>query len=774
MLQFDRLLAKSIPSESENNQIPPSCLLEQHLKDVHSVATAIVDEIGSLALQSIGLYDSDAWLPRLYRTLTFAAATHDLGKANNRFQAMLRRDPVLGRQPIRHEALSVYILLCVNDIRQKVFHQGNPNIEDACALLSILGHHTKYFTKGSRTAGKSDPEASGCINLLIHHNDFASCLSVAGIQIEKLPVLDKLSTDDVLDDIDMQIMNVFYQYQDEFGYNNQNPIQSLNSDWGRFLALIKVLIMTSDGAGSAIPRHPNTTPSQWTQRHLKARLQKDDLIFVIKKRLNGQNLRNFQKKIASSTSRITVAIAGCGTGKTIGAYGWANQRALNRKLCICYPTTGTATEGFGDYVIDSDIPSNLIHGRASVDLQGLLSNKHYSTNSHILKIKGLEHITCTIAVSTVDAVLGMLQNHKRGLYSSAAIVSSAFIFDEIHSYDDQLWRTLLCAMRFMRGTPVLLMTATLQQHRRTELINLFEDITFIDGPPELEEMKRYTIQDANTKTIIEKAADYVRQGMRVLFVSNTVERTMKRAAEVSKILNCTLGNPPVLVYHSRFKYEDRVDRHRELINYFRSNGENSSGVIGFTTQVAEMSLDIDSDILITDLCPISSLIQRFGRLNRNAQPSTCAPRPCFVMDVADTKSLPYDPIDLRLARQWLDLLKGIPISQKELNQAYDLLNQSNKQNDDMPQPVPALIDDPIHAHPCSLRDQGITASFILAQDRNQAAQSADDAARLTLPMLLPSTGEHHAWPTLNMAFIVPKNAILYNPLLGASWCLNKR
>lgn len=704
---FKYLLAKSVPQQS--TVLPKACLLGNHLADVHSVAQAIIDEVGDLALESVGL-QNDVWKTRLRKSLTLAAGAHDLGKANDRFQAMLRGDKILGKQPVRHEAISIYLMLCVAEVHDVLFPSDGPTIEDTCSLLAILGHHVKYYDRGSLVAGRSSLDTSENVKLLVDHVDFNNCLSLINIKIGNF-YLPKIPANQILYEVDNEITNIFDKFIDQFG---RKPIERLESEWGRFLTLIKVLLMTCDGAGSAIPRHPGVSPAQWIKSCLEKRLREGSLTSVIQKRLNGRPLRNFQRDIASSATRITVAIAGCGTGKTLGAYGWANIRAINRKLCVCYPTTGTATEGFGDYVMESDVPSDLVHSRASVDLS-LLSNKP-TTNSSLkpnnnfsqfLKIKGLEHISCTVAVSTVDAVLGMLQNHKRGLYSSAAIVSSAFIFDEIHSYDESLWRTLLYALRLMRGAPILLMTATLQEHRRAELATLFSnEISFVEGPADLELMPRYIIQDISQNDAMTLAAESVKVGKRVLFVSNTVDRTMKRADKVAKLLNCVQGESPVLIYHSRFKYEDRVCRHRELIDYFQIN-PGQSGVAGFTTQVAEMSLDIDADILITDLAPMSAIIQRLGRLNRNVDPTSCSPRCCYVVDVEDKKSMPYEVNDLQLARQWLDSLRGSPKSQRDLAQAFNALspNICDTNVDDV---VPSLIGSPIRAYPGNLRDQGVT------------------------------------------------------------------
>ena len=68
--------------------------------------------------------------------------------------------------------------------------------------------------------------------------------------------------------------------------------------------------------------------------------------------------------------RDVIGSAQTGTGKTAAAYLWAARHADGKKLFFCYPTTGTATEGFLGYVHETKVEAKLIHSRAMVDLEG--------------------------------------------------------------------------------------------------------------------------------------------------------------------------------------------------------------------------------------------------------------------------------------------------------------------------------------------------------------------------------------------------------------------
>src|SRR5439155_8572333 len=126
-------------------------------------------------------------------------------------------------------------------------------------------------------------------------------------------------------------------------------------------------------------------------------------------------------------------------------------------------------------------------------------------------------------------------------------------------------------------------------------------------------------------------------------------------------------------YHSRFKYRDRRDRHRGIVDTFSLDV--GIGIIAVTTQVAEMSLDLDADILITEIAPIPALIQRLGRLNRRVTPENPgAPRTAFFL--IPESPVPYETADLKLAERWIDKLitLGHPLSQTHLSKLFNELS----------------------------------------------------------------------------------------------------
>src|SRR5262245_32374989 len=80
-------------------------------------------------------------------------------------------------------------------------------------------------------------------------------------------------------------------------------------------------------------------------------------------------IRPFQTAVAESSSELTLAQAGCGSGKSLAAYLWARkwcerltaEGRTNFRLFFCLPTTGTTTEHFKDYALESGVDASLTH-----------------------------------------------------------------------------------------------------------------------------------------------------------------------------------------------------------------------------------------------------------------------------------------------------------------------------------------------------------------------------------------------------------------------------
>src|SRR5205085_7798046 len=130
------------------------------------------------------------------------------------------------------------------------------------------------------------------------------------------------------------------------------------------------------------------------------------------------------------------------------------------KLFFCYPTTGTATQGYIDYADGTEMEAALMHSRADLDRELLFSGESDDSEGIESRLSAFQTWRKKLIICTVDSVLGLMQNNRRPLYAWPAIAQAAFVFDEVHAYDESLFGALIEFLKTFRGAPILLMSAS--------------------------------------------------------------------------------------------------------------------------------------------------------------------------------------------------------------------------------------------------------------------------------------------------------------------------
>jgi CRISPR-associated endonuclease/helicase Cas3 len=705
---------------------------------VVAAADEILNASGAAALASAGL--PPAWIGRLSRLVRLAAFVHDLGKSSDRFQALVRGERVV--QLVRHEALSLWLCWFGQPLAEWLRASVETDADYAIALAGAVGHHRKFF---DHAIAPEDAGAGTATVLFTSHPDFAELLR-AGARLLGLAAPPALPDQVVRVSRREPLLRRFEEWED----HANRLVQSGSSD-AQLLALAKALVLDADVAGSALPKGGEKV--SWIGAELARRSDSARLLGIAERRLGGKAPRPFQTRVAASDAPVTLVTAGCGSGKTIAAYLWAARHHAGRQLWVTYPTTGTTTEGFRDYVSDAEVVGRLEHSRAAVDLE-LFDLDDGDEARGLDRLAALRMWGAEVVTATVDTVLGLVQNQRKGLYAFAGLAHCAVVFDEVHAYDELLFGALLRFLEALPGIPALLMTASLP---RTRLLALRENVSRvhgrrlaeIEGPDDLETLPRYEqVRGADPWPLVARCLS---NGAKVLWVSNTVGRALAIADG-----GPTDASP--LVYHSRFRYCDRVRRHGALIEAFRREGP----AFGVTTQVAEMSLDLSADLLVTDLAPIPSLIQRLGRLNRRSTPADPIPPRPFVVVPHDGK--PYDDRELATASKWLERLPSRPLSQRDLVDEW-------LHDDRTVQRVPSeWLDGRFRTGVSPLREASVGLTIIRAEDADAVRRGTSAAAEVALPMgPPPGRDAWRTWPRVEFHPVAPADAVDYDPLRGAEW-----
>lgn len=274
-------------------------------------------------------------------------------------------------------------------------------------------------------------------------------------------------------------------------------------------------------------------------------------------------------------------------------------------------------------------------------------------------------------VTTVDHLLFGAMRSPHLAMRHLGLSRKVVIVDEVHSYSTYMNVYLDRVLTWLAvyGVPVVLLSATLSEARCSSMVDAYrrglrlaagerlhrrpapesvrtpfpclvtagEDRTEVvataSGRRSTISLRRLA-KDALVPLLEEALAD----GGCALVVRNTV----RRAQETYETLRERFGED-VGLNHARFTIGDRLAKDKELLDRFgppRKAGRRPHRAIVVATQVVEQSLDVDFDLLVTDLAPIDLVLQRIGRLHRHerSRPPRLAEPTCCIDWLPSTSS----------------------------------------------------------------------------------------------------------------------------------------
>lgn len=260
-------------------------------------------------------------------------------------------------------------------------------------------------------------------------------------------------------------------------------------------------------------------------------------------------------------------------------------------------------------------------------------------------------------VGTVDQALMAALRVKHAHMRSTALMRSLLVVDEVHASDTYMTYLLteVLARHVAAGGHALLLSATLAGEVRHKLLAAGQSAPRRNfgppstaAPPDHAAVPYPAVSDAsgvrhapastrprrihverrdlldNPGAVAALALDAARRGARVLVIRNTVGGTRAVfdaldaiATPEDRAQRLFRANGVPALHHGRYAAEDRqvLDR---AVETFLGKGSDAGGCVVVGTQTLEISLDIDADQMVTDICPMDVLLQRLGRLHRHA------------------------------------------------------------------------------------------------------------------------------------------------------------
>ncbi len=413
---------------------------------------------------------------------------------------------------------------------------------------------------------------------------------------------------------------------------------------------------------------------------------------------------------------LVIIEAPMGSGKTEAALSlyatWAS-RSHGQGLYVAMPTTATSnqmhtrTSAFLRRQHGPTAEPMLIHSRATLPTDGLLGktedigdveeDQQVTARTWRLPRKG--SLLAPLGVGTVDqALLSVLQT-KHFFVRLFGLSQKVVIFDEVHAYDSYMAVLFHRLLRWLRemDTSVVVLSATLPERTRREMVT-----AYVGRPCALCQMEypRLTYATATGDTGVARlpappdrtlALDWIghtsadigrlvrtqlARGGCAAIICNTVRRAQRLYQDLERELAGFCGEDNLMLFHARFPAAWREEIENKVLYRFGKDrrGRPTRSVL-VATQVIEQSLDLDFDMMISDMAPVDLLLQRAGRLHRHerdVQGATVARRHAYRLWVTlpdETTPVPgFDPGDVAvyeryvLLRSWAALCARTTIS----------------------------------------------------------------------------------------------------------------
>lgn len=503
---------------------------------------------------------------QLYKDLLVACKNHDMGKINSQFQIRIKRKSRFNYEiEVPHAVLSIFF---VNDSECNDY---------TSVLFAVLYHH--YHKESPMNVFRRDRQL-----------------------VEKF-----------LTELNFQ-SNDYNKMRRNLSKVKKIFQTNLNDKQKQYAVLLKGLLHKCDYSASA---------------NIPCEKKNDFLLDSIEEWRNGgfehYEYYNCQKYCISNRDENIIMIAPTGRGKTEAGLLWCGDNK-----CFFVLPLKTAINAMFDRIkkLANDVEAEDVYkSRVALvhsDMKSYyLKDANDKDTDYDFDYEELSRQFCLpVTVCTPDQIFDFVLKYPGYEYKLAISSYSKFIIDEIQMYSPDILAAIIYAIKMIHimGGKVAVLTATLPPFVKEELLKIFgDDVQLADFSSE--GILRHNVKVFDDKLETDDVIEIVNETnsdtvKKYLVVCNTVKTANRIYREFSE----SNIDAEINLFHANFIKKDRMKKEKEIMKASEKElNEMTKPEIWISTSVVEASLDIDFDILITELSDLFSLFQRFGRTNRKGK-----------------------------------------------------------------------------------------------------------------------------------------------------------
>lgn len=504
-----------------------------------------------------------------WEKLRFACVFHDAGKISGKFQNKIRK-------LLHHKPLSVPSGLNIeipHNFLSPAFFPSD--IDDSELFYAVVFHHDRDINFDEEYLKK------------VIHNDLN----------KKVNLLSWIS--DLGYSISDELWDSYFSFLDRYSDLYQEV------KFKKSFILLKGLLHRLDHSASAhVP--VETEKISDTQEKLLQYLKKK----CEEKHIEFKGLKPFQAEAEKYRQESILLCASTGTGKTEFSMNWIGKDKAFYTLPLRVSVNAMYerfTDMFSDKYIGLLHSDSLIYGLNRLsdnkELNKNFSEESFSLEKYVHNAKISRQFAMPITITTADQLFTSVFKWKGYEKIYATLMYSKVILDEPQSYSPETLAMIIKALQEISelGGKFCFMSATIHPFVREYLSQYCKEIKPVFNP---ENKHKIRLSERNIDELKDEIEQAYHKGKKILVIVNTV----KKARELYEILN---GNKNLL--HSGFIQQDRRIREKQIQEDYKKNNP----VIWVTTQIVEASLDIDYDMLFTEIASADALFQRMGRVFRS-------------------------------------------------------------------------------------------------------------------------------------------------------------